>query len=355
MAPAAILVAPAMPPHVGLSRPGVARAVFTALIELGADPHELAAEAGLDPGLFECGGRVPYAALGRLIAHAAHRTDCPHLGLLVGRRATLASLGRLGLLMRHSDTVGDALRALEAHSGTQNWGAVVGLAIDGDIAVLSYCPYGPDATGAPLHSDRALATTTGILRTLAGTGSALSEVLLPRSMPRDPLPYRDFFRAPVRFNQEVAALVFPARLLAQRISGADPAIRRRADDRIRRLEAEHAANLTDELRQYLRAQVTRQRCKAELVARLRQVSRRTLSRRLRAEGTTFRQLANEAQCRVAQQLLTDTSMTMTQVAAILDFSEPAAFSHAFRRWSGMTPSAWRRAHRPEMWLGRLQA
>ena len=119
------------------------------------------------------------------------------------------------------------------------------------------------------------------------------------------------------------------------------------EDRIRRLEAEQPSTLTDELRQYLQTAVTRQRCKAERVARLRLMNRRTLSRHLRAEGTTFKQLANEAQFRVAKQLLADTSMSLAQISAALDFSEPAAFTHAFRRWSGMTPSAWRQANRPE--------
>ncbi|WP_431310832.1 hypothetical protein [Methylobacterium oxalidis] len=35
---------------------------------------------------------------------------------------------------------------------------------------------------------------------------------------------------------------------------------------------------------------------------------------------------------------------MAQISAILHFSEPAAFTHAFRRWSGTTPSAWRQAN-----------
>src|SRR4051794_27667694 len=119
------------PPSVGLTRPGVAQAVYTALLELGANPADLIAEVGLDPRLFDDDSTpVPYTSLGRLIALGADRTGCPHLGLLVGQRATLASLGLLGQLMRHSDTVGDVLRALEAHSGVQNWGAVVGLGID---------------------------------------------------------------------------------------------------------------------------------------------------------------------------------------------------------------------------------
>jgi hypothetical protein len=123
-----------------LSRPGVGQAIYTALAELGADPDDLLAELGLDPRHFDGGKLVPYAVLSRLIALAVERTNCPHLGLYIGQRATLTSLGWLGLLMRHSDTVGDALRALEAHSGTQNWGAVVGLGIGSDITVLSYGP-----------------------------------------------------------------------------------------------------------------------------------------------------------------------------------------------------------------------
>jgi AraC-like DNA-binding protein len=144
----------------------------------------------------------------------------------------------------------------------------------------------------------------------------------------------------------VGALVFSADLLEQPIAGADLNARRLVEGRIRRLEAEQAFNLTEELRRYLRIQMTRQRCRAERVARMRLVTRRTLSRRLRDEGTTFRQLANEALYQVAKQLLADTCMSLTEISAALNFSEPAAFTHAFRRWSGTTPSAWRRANRP---------
>ena len=128
-----------------------------------------------------------------------------------------------------------------------------------------------------------------------------------------------------------------------------------AEERLRQLQAKQASNLTEEVCQYLQAQVSRQRCKAESVARMRHVDRRTLSRRLRAEGTTFRQLAGEAQFRVAKQLLVDTGMSLTQISAALNFSELAAFTHAFRRWSGMTPSAWRHENRPTDTIWPLKA
>ncbi|MGW9822315.1 AraC-like DNA-binding protein [Methylorubrum extorquens] len=333
------------PLPVALSRPGVGPAVYATLVELGADPEGLIAELGLDPGLFDGGKLVPYAALGRLITLGAERTNCPHLGLLVGQRGTLGSLGYLGALMRHSDSIGDALRALVAHSGTQNWGAVVGLGIHSGVAVLSYAPYGPEAECAATHSERALATMTNVLRALCGADWMLQEVLLPRFKPRDALPYDRFFRAPVRFDQEAAALVFSADLVEQPIAGADPTVRRLVEGRIRRLEAQRSSSLTEELRRYLRIQMTWQLCTAERVARTRRVNRRTLSRHLQAEGTTFRQLANEALFQMAKQLLADTCMSVTEISATLNFSEPAAFTHAFRRWSGMTPSAWRLENR----------
>ena len=256
----------------------------------------------------------------------------------------MGSLGLLGLQMRSSHTVGDALRALEAHLSLYNRGAAVGLGIYDDIAVLNYAPLEPEAEGAALHMERALAKATNLLRALCGSDWAPSEVLLPHSAPADATPYKAFFRAPVRFDQEEAVLVFPTQLLKHRVPTAEPDVLRRVEDRMRRLKAAQTTSLSDEVLRYLRTAVTRQRCKAERVARLRQVTRRTLSRRLQAEGTSFRRLANEAQFRVARQLLADTSMSMAQVSAVLDFSEPSAFTHAFRRWSGVTPSAWRKVN-----------
>lgn len=335
------------PPSVGFIHPDVVRAIRAVLVELGADLDGLIAEAGLDPRLFDDNRPVPFTAIGRLLALAADHTRCRHLGLLVGQRSTLTSLGLLGRLLCNSASLGAALRALEVYGCVRDRGAVVGLGVYGDTALLSYAPHEPAAEGTALHMERALATVTNILRGLCGAEWAPLEVLLPRSAPRDTAPYAGFFRAPVRFDQEVAALVFPAELLKQRITGEDPVVRRRIEARLRRLEADQPASLTDKLREYLQAAVTRQRCKAERVARLRLVTRRTLSRRLKAEGTSFRQLNNESHFAVAKQLLVDTSMSLTEISGALNFSEPAAFTHAFRRWSGTTPSAWRRVNRPE--------
>lgn len=110
--------------------------------------------------------------------------------------------------------------------------------------------------------------------------------------------------------------------------------------------SECAGPLTEDLRRLLRTELLRDTCSAATVARLFSMHRRTLTRHLRTEGLAYRQVANEVRFEIACQLLQNTNMTLSQVAAALKYSEPSAFTRAFRRWSGQTPSAWR-ASRPQ--------
>ena len=71
---------------------------------------------------------------------------------------------------------------------------------------------------------------------------------------------------------------------------------------------------------------------------------RTLNRRLHQEGTAFKRVVDEIRFEIARQLLTSTAMSLTQISAALDFSEGSAFTRAFRRWAGETPTDWRIRH-----------
>ena len=73
------------------------------------------------------------------------------------------------------------------------------------------------------------------------------------------------------------------------------------------------------------------------------VSRRTLTRRLTEEGTSFRNILDEVRCDFARALLQDPSLSIGDIAFFLQYSEPAAFHRSFRRWTGRTPQAFREA------------
>ena len=161
---------------------------------------------------------------------------------------------------------------------------------------------------------------------------------MPRRAPTDQSPYRFFFRSDVRFDQETAALVFPARLLSTRLTGSDGEVRRALERSLQTVETNARPDLTEDLRQMLRAEMWSGRCSADAMAQRLVMHKRTLTRHLKAAGTSFRTVADEVRLEVARHLVADTDIPLAQVSAALDFSEPAAFTRAFQRWSGVSPS-----------------
>ena len=71
------------------------------------------------------------------------------------------------------------------------------------------------------------------------------------------------------------------------------------------------------------------------------MSARTLRRRLKAADTTYRTVLNEVQEALAADYLSRTDISIDEIAYLLGYSDTSNFRHAFKQWTGMTPSAWR--------------
>ena len=78
-------------------------------------------------------------------------------------------------------------------------------------------------------------------------------------------------------------------------------------------------------------------CSRKNVAKLANLSERSLQRRLAEVGTTFQQLRDRVRADIALKYLRQSSLRVAQIGEILGYSEPAAFSRAFRRQHGFTP------------------
>ena len=73
---------------------------------------------------------------------------------------------------------------------------------------------------------------------------------------------------------------------------------------------------------------------------------RTLARQLAAAGTSFETIKDEVRLVVARELLLLTDLRVGQVAEALSYATHSAFVHAFQRWMGLSPGAWRAAQKP---------
>jgi AraC-like DNA-binding protein len=317
-------------------------AIPDVLRSLGADPAELLRELSLDLALFDDpDNRISYPARGRLLAHCAQRTACAHFGLLVGQRADLRSFGLVGLLARSAPNVGSALRSLVRYFHFQAGGAVLALDVYGDLAVLSYESYQPQAPATDQVGDGAIAIAFNILCDLCGPDWLPIELRFVHTKPTDVAPFRHFFKAPLRFDAEMYAVVFSASWLARALPATDPDLRHLLQAQIDRLETHHEGDFAEQVRSMLRHALVTGCSGADQIAALFSVDRRTLNRRLNAQGTRFQQVVDEVSFEIARQILTDSAMDIVQVADLLGYANASAFTRAFRRWTSDTPAAWR--------------
>ena len=233
-----------------------------------------------------------------------------------------------------------AMQTLAVQQHLNSEGGLVYLNAGEETAELGYAIYLPGVSGVDQIYDGLMATAFNCVRELCGPGWRPSEVLFAHARPDDLSPYRDLFRVTPRFNAEVSALRFPARWLTKSIDGADEARRRLAQQRA---DAVGGGQVVEQVRRTLRILLLRGKHTGDEVAQMLSMHRRTLNRRIKAEGSTFQQLLDEVRFTVARQLLAGTDISLDDVAAMLGYSGVSPFMRAFRRWTGSTPGGWRRA------------
>ena len=316
------------------------------IAELGGSASGALASADLEAADFaHPDQRVAYSAVARVLHEAARDTECAHFGLLAGRLWHLADLGIVGAMTRHSPTVREALQALTVHQHLNSGGGLTFLIERDETVDLGYAIYHPDVDETAQLNDGVMAAAFNFMRELCGPRWLPVEVLLPHARPRDATPFKQAFKAPVRFDAEVCALRFACHWMDHRIEGADASIRAHAEAVVDDMGGEL---LLAQVFRALRTLLLYGRDSGDEVAQMLSLHRRTLNRRLKAEGTTFREVLDQVRFDVARHLLAETVVSLDDVAATLGYAGVSPFMRTFRRWAGTTPARWRRdaAERP---------
>ncbi len=323
-------------------RVGPLMGVPAVLRELGREPEPVFDSAGLGLAQFaDADTEISYLAASRLLARCVAATGCRHFGLLVGERAGPSSLGVAGFMLRSAPDVGTALRGLVQHLDLHDQGGVATLLVKGGATLLGYAIHQPAAEATDQIYDFSMAVACNIMRGLCGERWNPTEVLLSRRRPQDLAPYRRCFRAPLRFNADQSAVVFPTRWLDHQIPSADPLLHRHLEREARELHALRNANILGKLRGLLRKSLVAGNCSVTDVARQLCLHERTLNRRLQEEGTSFRNELDGIRYEMARHLLAESAMPIARIASTLNYADVSAFSRAFKRWTGITPAQWR--------------
>lgn len=190
-----------------------------------------------------------------------------------------------------------------------------------------------------------LAGINKFVRLAVGDGLEACHVELAHDPGPQRLACESQFKMPIRINQARNAVVFKSTLLDKPLPGSVPGLHQRAQELIaQQLPAEEPGSVTAQLESIFRHQPHLLGQGIERMADKLSLHPRTLQRRLHAEGQVFADI--QARCRhdIAVVQLKDGRTEIESLSEQLGFSDRHSFTRAFRRWTGLAPSEYRRQH-----------
>lgn len=301
------------------------------------------------PGLADLSdpdARVPEAAADAAWRLAGTLTQDPFIGLHIAESLPRGALDLVEYAFRSSASLAAALQRLARYGPVLSDRVAARLDTRGDGLLLLV----RDTGHTPLHPGRAEFALTAALRLAReGTGEDITplQVCFAHPAPEDTSEYERFFRTPVRFSAGSNAMIVSAVDAARPLQGADEAlsliIRRRLEKVLSERDTHGSGSLAQRVRRLMVEHIGTKTLTPAVTARTLGVSRRTFSRRLAEEATSFRLILDDVRKEFACALLQDRSLRIADVAFFLQYSEPAAFNRSFRRWTSRTPSEFRNA------------
>jgi len=268
------------------------------------------------------------------------------------RRVCRDTLRALALAICTASTLREALDRVERFTPVFGGLPVISVSTESDLTTISFDLDGFDRDMS-LVVDSVLAVTHRAINWGTRRRLQLVRMVVPYARPRGETDHDLVFGVPVQFNAPEAAITFASSDLTL------PLLRR--PEEIEDFIADVPTVLLSEIDFYstnsqrVRAIIERglgdRTCTADEIAASLGISRQTLRRRLHAEGTSVSAIRDDVLRATALDSLTQGGETVSALAARLGFSEPSAFTRAFRRWTGVSPTSFAHNHNSSKSLG----
>ncbi len=322
------------------------RAMIDACARLGLDTTAILAAAGLDRTAIEDPEtRIPVEQMQALWRAAYTVSNDPNLALHAIEVVPFGAYRVIDFLAASAPTIGEGIAKVADYFPLVN--SAVRLRYDvGDEAVhvTLEAPSRPSLITRP-YAEYTLAAI--LLRTRVATNQRfqLQQVVFGHPRPADVREHERIFECPLVFDGDACRMVVARAVWDTPRTGGDPALFSVLDRHARMLldQLPPASETVDRVRRAIEAELTGGQPRLESVARRLAMSPRTLQRRLSDEGVVFNDLLDEMRLRAAKAYLAQRDIAAAEVAYLLGFAEQSSFNHAFKRWTGQTPTEYRRA------------
>lgn len=327
-------------PTVGLAS---AQAIIDFFLQFNMDSLALAKELGIDESLItEADQRLPLSIYHSIWDLAIKKSQCPELGLSIAQNEGIEDLGLVAHVVYNSATLKEGLEHYIRLFSVVNEAIELEYENIDKRCHLRYIYKSPDYYNIP-DIERTLAIV--VLRTIKAIGleTRFYEVNFQHSKPAYAHKFEEVFPCKVNFDQAHCEVVFDSKMLNMKPKRRNPHMRvatlNYANQILSRL---FKRSISSKVKRIIEKHLSDGGFDAEQTAKLLNMSRQTLYRKLKNDGSSYSDLVDQVKQNKAFYLLKQTQLPLTVIAYDLGFSELSAFTRAFKRWTSQTPAEYRK-------------
>lgn len=328
---------------------GFVRGLMELAVAKGAARDELIRRSAIDPAqLGDADNRVPYAQYVALMRAGKELCNDPALALHFGEAFECAEMSIVGLIGRASENLAEGFAQLNRYARLASDVELEGGPAserfqlsrrDGELWLIDTRKNPNDF---PEHTESTFARMVSTSRRNFGAANFMQAVHVTHAEPSYRAEYERVFQMPVTFGSDRNAVLLAGdSWMETRTQHASRYVRdvlsARAETLLERLE--RSKTTRGRVENLLLPLLHTREANVDAVAAKLGLSRQTLFRKLKAEGVTFEKVLNELRHAMALRYLSGDDASVNRTAYLVGFSDPAAFSRAFKRWTGSCPRA----------------
>lgn len=311
--------------------------------DLGYDPDMIFAEAGIDlDSLTGVESLVPPVITDRLLQVAEKKTQCEHIGLLMGVSISLEGLGPIILMMQAAPTFREAIEENIKYLKVSFQGIERELHVYHDAAYISNRLKHGEFENSKAAIQMIVATLWRVCNLTTNNRWHAREICFTFDEPKDTSVYARLFKTPVKFSANFNGIVFNAIDLELKLASRNYEVHKILHDYVSTLEQELPTDFVDSIKNIIRKQLDTGKCSIESVVEYLPFEKRALQRKLKRLGITYQELLDDVRFDKATMSLRDSNIGVSRLADILGYSNVSVFSKAFKKRFGMSPNSWRK-------------
>jgi len=320
-----------------------ALAIADALGRHDVDPESVFADCGLElPTVTDPLRRLTNEEVTALFAAAVEHTGDPTFGLLAGRSMRPGNLHALGYALLSSTSLRDFCNRLVSYYRIVSQNAVIHLEETRSELILVTRAPAPDLCWETHDAFAALIVSLTRFVYSADFNPLRIELMRPDPQAHRPA-YDAYFRCPIHYDGDDVRFYFDRSQVDQQLPGASRELALMHDRAVSQyLEKIEKANIVNRVRTIVVEELASHTLTKQHVAERVCMSPRSLQMKLAAEGSSFQEILDSTRRALAISYMEQASVSITEAAYLVGFTEVSNFTRAFRRWTGQSPREFRR-------------